>query len=212
MWAVQTLGQENTGITSEVIRAIAERFWGGEVAADFSTYEGKALAGAKIQDRQYAKESLILCDFAWPITYSTLSEDHVGDPTLESQLCSAVTGREVDEAGLYRIGERVFNLQRAILAREGRKGREFDSLEEFNFSVPLKGDIGNPQCIVPGRDGATHSRKAMVVDREEFEKMKDEYYEIRGWDVRTGLQKKAKLVELDLSDVAERLEGEGLLA
>jgi len=212
LWAMRTAGMENIHVTSEVMRAIARRFWGSEIAADFSTYEGKALAAAKIQDRQYAKECLVLCDFLWPISHSGLSEDHVGDPTLESQVCAAVTGRDIDERGLYKIGERVFNLQRAIHIREGHKGREDDSLEEFNFTVPLKGDFGNPGCIVPGKDGEILSRKGMVVEREKFEQMKDEYYQIRGWDVPTGFQKRAKLQELGLGGVAEKLAGEGLLA
>ena len=212
LWAMRTAGMENIHVTSEVMRAIARRFWGSEIAADFSTYEGKALAAAKIQDRQYAKECLVLCDFLWPISHSGLSEDHVGDPTLESQVCAAVTGRDIDERGLYKIGERVFNLQRAIHIREGHKGREDDCLEEFNFTVPLKGDFGNPGCIVPGKDGEILSRKGMVVEREKFEQMKDEYYQIRGWDVPTGFQKRAKLEELGLGGVAEKLAGEGLLA
>jgi aldehyde:ferredoxin oxidoreductase len=212
MWAHRDRGPEGSCFTSEVFRAIAKRFWGSELAADFSTYEGKALAAARIQDRQYAKESLILCDFAWPNLFSPRSSDHVGDPTLESKLLTAVTGREIDEEGLYRIGERVFNLQRAILAREGHRGREHDVLEDFEYEVPLKGDVGNPDCLVPGEDGRPFSRKGMVVDRVQFERMKDEYYGIRGWDVRTGLQTKAKLQELGLGDVAETLEREGLLA
>jgi aldehyde:ferredoxin oxidoreductase len=40
-----------------------------------------------------------------------------------------------------------------------------------------------------------------VVDREKFEKMKDEYYQLRGWDVESGLQTKAKLMELGLEDI-----------
>ena len=52
----------------------------------------------------------------------------------------------------------------------------------------------------------------MVVDGAQFEKMKDEYYAIRGWDVGTGLQKKARLEELGLRDVAGELKGQGLLA
>jgi aldehyde:ferredoxin oxidoreductase len=195
-----------------VVRDIAERFWGSKVAGDFSTYDGKALAAAKIQDRQYAKENLILCDFTWPVIYSPFTEDGVGDPTLESRLCSAVTGRDVDEEGLYRIGERTFNLQRAILIREGWRGREDDSLEGFNFTVSLKGDTaGNPEAIVPGPEGETFSRKGMVVDRGKFEKMKDEYYEIRGWDVKTGLQTRARLAELGLGEVADELDERGLL-
>lgn len=145
--------------------------------------------------------------------YSPFTDDRVGDPTLESRLCAAVTGRDMDEEALYRIGERTFNLQRAILTREGWSGREDDSLEEFNFTIPLKGDTAsNPDSIVPGRNGETFSRKGMVVDREPFERMKDEYYEIRGWDVRTGLQKRAWLEELGLGDVAAELEKQGLLA
>lgn len=54
-WATQAQGLEKTGITSEVIRGIGKRFWVSEITADFSMYAGKALAAAKIQDRQYAK-------------------------------------------------------------------------------------------------------------------------------------------------------------
>lgn len=118
----------------------------------------------------------------------------------------------MDELDLYEIGERVFNLQRAIHIREGHKGREDDCLEEFNFNIPLKGDFGNPGCIVPGKYGEVHSRKGMVVERDKFEQMKDEYYQIRGWDVLTGFQKRAKLEELGLEGVADKLASEGLLA
>ena len=212
LWVMRAAGMENIHVTTDVMRGIGKRFWGSEIAADFSTYEGMALAAARIQDRQYAKECLILCDFLWPIFHSGLSEDHVGDPTLESQVCAAVTGRDIDEQGLYKIGERVFNLQRAIHIREGHNGREDDRLEEFNYTVPLRGDFGNPGCIVPGKNGETLSRKGMVVEREKFEQMKDEYYQIRGWDVTTGFQKRAKLEELGLGEVAEKLAGDGVLA
>ena len=213
-WSLNEIHQpKKPGVTTDILRAIAKRFWGSEVAADFSTWEGKALAAAKIQDRQHAKESLILCDFNWPIMYSEATADHVGDPTLESQICSAVTGREVDEEGLYRIGARVFNLQRSILIREGWKGRVDDTLEEHEFSCPASEieALGNPEALIPGEDGRTISRKGLVVDREEFEGMKDEFYALRGWDVKTGLQKKATLENLDLADVASIMEAEGFL-
>ncbi|MDY6844178.1 MAG: aldehyde ferredoxin oxidoreductase C-terminal domain-containing protein, partial [Thermodesulfobacteriota bacterium] len=206
-----TLGTKENYLTSGVLRDIAKRFWGSEVAADFSTYEGKAMAATKIQDRQYVKESLILCDLSWPIMSSASTCDHVGDPTLESQVCTAVTGIDVDEEGLYQFGERIFNLQRAILVREGQKGREHDTIDEFNFTESLRGDVGNPDCIVPGKDGEIFSRKGMVVGRDEFENMKDEFYALRGWDVSTGLQTKTKLEDLDLSDVAQILDRDGLI-
>jgi aldehyde:ferredoxin oxidoreductase len=210
LWVARTMGVEGimpgeNYMTSDVLRAIAKKFWGGEIAADFSTYEGKALSAVRIQNRQYAKESLILCDFSWPIIHSPKTTDHVGDTALESRICSAVTGMTMDEGSLLSLGERVFNLQRSVLSREGRKGREHDTLDEFNFTIPLKAEFGNPDCLVPGKNGEVFSRKGMVVDRSEFEKMKDAYYAYRGWDVPTGLQTRTKLEALGLADIAEAL-------
>lgn len=209
-WVAGTMGL--TYVSSEVVRAIARRFWGSELASDFSTYEGKALATKRIQDREYAIECLILCMFLWPITDLENTDDHVGDPTLESRLLSAVTGKEIDEEGLYRIGERVFNMQRAILVREGHRGRDFDSLPDHFFTLPLEYDQANPECLVPGIGGEVTSRKGVVVDRERFERMKDEYYQLRQWDIATGLQTRANLESLALNDVAQDLEPIGLIA
>ena len=46
--------------------------------------------------------------------------------------------------------------------------------------------------------------------REDFEKLKDEYYALRGWDA-AGLPTEARLKELDLADVAADLEARRLL-
>ncbi len=212
-WIMWIKKMEKSFVSIDVIRAIAKRFWGSEVAADFSTYEGKALAVKMVQDRAYAKESLILCDFLWPVQWNYYSDDHVGDPTIESKLLSAVTGREVDEKGLYRIGERIFNLQRAILAREGHKGRESDILPEAFYTIPFgEAPVMASMDLAPGRDGEVLSKMGSVVDREKFEKMKDEYYQLRDWDVATGLQTKAKLKEVGLEDIIEELDQRGLIA
>lgn len=208
-WSAGTRGL--TAISTDVVRQVAARFWGGEVAADFSTWEGKALATKKIQDREYAEECLILCNFLWPITDCLMSPGGAGDPSLESQLVASVTGRDIDEEGLYRIGERVFNLQRAIMTREGHGGREADTLPDHFFNLPLEYDQANADCLVPGKDGQTISRKGAVVDREEFERTKDEYYHLRRWEVSTGRQTREALEGLGLADVAEKLDGEGLL-
>jgi aldehyde:ferredoxin oxidoreductase len=64
---------------------------------------------------------------------------------------------------------------------------------------------------VPGKDGEVISRKGEVVDRGEFERMMDEYYRLRGWDAATGLQTRAKLVELGLGEVADDLEQRNLM-
>ena len=139
------------------------------------------------------------------------SEGHVGDPTLESQIFAAITGKEVGEEGLLKMGERIFNLQRAIVLRQGWGGREEDRLLDYLHEEPLQTAFGNPECLVPGRDGEVTSRKGAVVEREKFEEMKSEYYELRGWDIESGLLTKAGLKELELEDVASGLEKQGLL-
>jgi len=210
-WIDWTNKVDGAFVSTEVVRAIAKRFFGSEITFDFSTYDGKGLAAKMIQDREYAKECLILCDFTWPIRYVRHSADHVGDPTVESKILSAVIGKDIDEEGLRNIGERVFNLQRAILLREGHKGREDDTLPESDFTVPLKSETGNPEGLLPGKEGEVISRKGAIVDRKEFEKVKDEYYQLRGWDMKTGLQRKMKLEELELHDIAQELETRKLL-
>jgi aldehyde:ferredoxin oxidoreductase len=218
-WAAQASGEEFAGttpqdnyLTSDVIRGIGKKFWGSEIAADFSTFEGKAMAAVKIQNRRVIHESLILCDMSWPMLYSPATEDHVGDPTLERQVFSAITGIETDEERLDEYAQRIFNIQRADQIKDGRKGREDDSLEEFHFTVGLKRDFGNEKCLVPGKDGEPISRRGMVLDRDAFEKMKDEYYSLRGWDIASGLPTREALERVDLREVADGLEKIGKLA
>jgi aldehyde:ferredoxin oxidoreductase len=211
-WAIWYMSKgKDSYVSTEVLRKIGKRFWGSEKSVDFSTYEGKALAVTRIQNRQLAKESLVLCDFAWPVFDDASTEDHVGDPTIASQLLSAVTGREIDEKGIDHIGERIFNLNRAILLQEGRKGREDDYLPEFYFieREEVAGDVfnmRNPELFLPGKGDEIISRKGKAVDREKFEQMKDEYYELRGWDVPTGLLTRKTLIRLELEDIIEPLK------
>ncbi len=208
-WSAGTRGL--TLINSDVIRTVARKFWGGEAAADFTTWEGKALATRMIQDREFVEASLILCNFLWPITDCDPSPDKVGDPGLESRIVAAVLGNGAGEQDLYRTGERIFNLQRAILVREGHRGREFDTLPGHFFNLPVQYDQANADCVVPGKDGQVVSRRGAVVDRDGFEKMKDEYYALRGWDVATGLQSRESLEGVGLPDVVPDLERRGLL-
>jgi len=203
--------KERAFLSSNILKDIAEKFWGGVEAVDFFNYEGKAIAAKLIQDRTYVKESLILCDFLWPILWVRYGENHVGDSTFESEILSAVTGREINEVELNKIGEKIFNLQRAIFIRDGHKGREEDCLLDCFYTMPIEREHFNSQCLVPDKDGTPLSKKGSAVHREDFEKMKDEYYKYRGWDVSSGLQTEEKLIELGLGDILEDLKTKRLV-
>ena len=203
---------EKSYVSTDVLRQIGKKFWGGEKAVDFSTDEGKALSAIKIQHREYIKESLILCDFVWPVFDEASTAEHVGDPTLERQLFTAVTGKEIGDAEWDHTAERIFNLNRAIQLREGRKGRVDDKLPDTQFIErvePIADVFGmhNPELLLPGTGDEIISRKGRALNRAQFEKMLDEYYELRGWDIHTGLLSRDKLVQLQLPEVIEGLAG-----
>jgi aldehyde:ferredoxin oxidoreductase len=84
------------------------------------------------------------------------------------------------------VGERVWNLSRAIMIKEGRTRKE-DTFHESFFKE------GSGEKAVP---------------KEDFERAKTNYYRLRGWDEATGWPTREKLEELDLSDVARDLFGE----
>ncbi len=116
-----------------------------------------------------------LCQFVWGPSWQLYGPEEM------VALMQAVTGWDFTLAELQRVGERRVNLMRAYNAREG-VGREADRLPERLFSQPLR---GGPS------DG-------VAVGREEFEKALDLYYEMAGWDKRTGNPTRAKLEELGL--------------
>ncbi|MBN2106338.1 MAG: hypothetical protein JW832_02860 [Deltaproteobacteria bacterium] len=198
-----------SALSTEAFRLLAKRFWLDEEAADFSKYEGKGFVAAHIQNRQYAKETLVGCDFFYPMLIAEGSDDHIGDPSIESRLLAAVTGIDMTEQKLNRVGERVFNLQRLIQAREGKRGRAGDVLPEFNFTEPLVIDtmvrfgMFNPEFLLPGPGGKLITRKGAVLERDKFAAMLNEYYYARQWDISTGMPTSAKLQALGLEKPLE---------
>ena len=72
-------------------------------------------------------------------------------------------------------------------------------------------------CCRPGRIGwhlnaDCITLKGTTLDRKAFEKMKDDYYRQRGWDVKTGLQTDKNLQKQGLGFVCEALDASGCLA
>jgi aldehyde:ferredoxin oxidoreductase len=143
-------------------------------------YRGKMGPWMAIWDehRSELKCSLTLCDWAFP-------KPHYSDA--EAKLYSAVTGEDITEEEMDEVGERLKNMQRAVLIRNHDRSRNV----EVNEILPF---FKRP-------DGS----KGISIDEEEFKIMVDNYYEQRGWDRVTGWPTRAKLEELGLQDVADDL-------
>ncbi|MCX8043777.1 MAG: hypothetical protein N3B18_06600 [Desulfobacterota bacterium] len=181
-----------SSLSTERLRNLAQRVWGSADAVDFTSFTGKALAAFHIQNRSHAKEALVACDRFYPLLDSDKTDDGIGDPALEAKLFSAVTGIPLEESDYLAFGERAVNLQRAVALREGKNGRIDDRLNTFHFTDPIEHEEGligvfNPDLEFPGPNGTIVCIKGRTFDEAAFERMKDEYYRLRGWDVATGL-------------------------
>ncbi len=196
-WLFNQLKPGSNPITPGVFREIARIFWGSVEASDFSSYDGKALAALKIQDRNYMEDSLGLCDFAFPLTYSFSTPDGVGDPELESKYFTAVTG--IDGREIDNCIKRMVNIQRVIQIREGRRLPANDFPPEINFTAPLK---SRESIIVPGPGDEPVDMTGNILDREKFKGMLREYYSLRGWDENTGKPTSETLSALGLEDLS----------
>jgi aldehyde:ferredoxin oxidoreductase len=108
-----------------------------------------------------------------------------------AELLRAATGWEITGEEVRRVGERIVNLERMIIAREGIT-RKDDTLPSRFLVEPLP-------------EGSGPSAGSVL----ELEPMLDEYYRARGWDVETGLPTVEKLADLGLAETsAERVQGE----
>ena len=198
-WSMYQDDPKSSPISPESFLKIARLFWGSEAAADQTTYAGKAMAARNIQNRTYLRDSLGLCDFVWPITYSYSTPDGVGDPDLEGKIFRAVTGIPATELGAY--AERIFNLQRLIRVREGHRIPEDDFPPEYNFTEGLMVSMHGYKMMMPGSGAQPADLTGNKLDREKFIGMLKEYYALRGWDEKTGLPTRETLEKLGMEDM-----------
>lgn len=152
----------------------------GEEAArrlvDPQVYEGQAVVIAVENDFVAAINSVEAC---MPLCMDALYEDDL------AWLVSTATGVEMDGDVLMKVGERVFNVEKAFNVREGIR-RKDDTLPQRFFV----------EEVTPwGIKGLNQAK---------FQAMLDEYYKFRGWD-EEGIPTKNKLVELNLGYVAEQI-------
>lgn len=134
--------------------------------------KGKGKLTKVLQDGMVIGDVLNICKF---FMYSGLTIDHY------AAMLAALTGWDIDGWELMKVGERVINLQRMFNMREGFR-REDDLIPERMKKLPSFGIYEKEErCAI-----------------RDYENMLDEYYEARGWDVRSGVPTGEKLAELGL--------------
>ena len=98
---------------------------------------------------------------------------------------------------LWKAGERIANLSRAVMVKREDRTREEETYPDTFFETPWHtgGFIGG----------------IAQLDRDKFEALKDRYYRLCGWDIKSGRPTRPKLEELGLKDVADELKKIGKL-
>jgi aldehyde:ferredoxin oxidoreductase len=106
----------------------------------------------------------------------------------------------MDVEQLWKAGDQIWNLQRAIMIKREGRMRDQDTLEDAVFDTVWKDN--HP---------ATYEVLDTQFDREQFEALKDRYYELIGWNVENGWPTRSTLESLDMLDVADELESIGMI-
>lgn len=158
-------------------QSVAKDTYGDEEAAIPTAYKGKANSAVISEHQERVADNMGVCKWLYGLFI-------YNDVEMAAKVFNIVTGKDWDMDKLMKVSERVRNLERMFDVRQGIS-RQDDTLPKKFFDEPLK----------------QGPYKGEVMDKAKFEQMKDEYYEIRGWDKKTGIPTKEKLDELGLSDV-----------
>jgi aldehyde:ferredoxin oxidoreductase len=162
----------------------AEKMFGSKKAADPLAYEGKAPGVIYYEYNAALADMMETCKFLSP----WLSPRFM-NPEVWAELLTTASGIEFSAGDLLEAAERVINVERVFIAREGA-GREDD--------YPPRREFEDPYPSGPF--------KGQVLDRAKYDQMLDEYYRLHSWDVETGIPTLEKLREVGLEEVAADLE------
>jgi len=136
-------------------------------------YKGKGLVVKHFEEMAAIADATGVCK-------NTYNNMEVLDWKETAELLQAATGWTFTGEEVQRIGERIVNLERLFIAREGIT-RQDDTLPRRFLQEPMP-------------EGSGPSTGSVL----ELAPMLDEYYCARGWNVRTGLPTQKKLKELGL--------------
>ena len=183
----------------EKVRELSEKVYGSRSAADpWSGYEGKALAASLHCDMNPLKDALGICDNIFPMIVDLEADDlmvragGVEGRHFEHYFSEPALGLGLSVEEFYKVGTRIFTLERALQVRNYSRTRETDETIIPYLSYPEV----NPNPF---------NKERMAVDPEKFRGLMDEYYDMRGWDRATGRPTREALEALNLGDVADGL-------
>ena len=130
------------------------------------------------QHNQSLKNSLLICDFA-SVPTQYFHPPEMDTRIFESRALSAVTGIDYGVDALWKAAESTFNLCRAIMVFRENRHRDDDAISQDMFDESR------------GRVQMETTDISEPFDKGRWEAVKDRFYQLRGWDVGTGVPGRA---------------------
>ena len=150
-------------------------------------------------------DSATLCNWMYPMTLSTSkARGYKGDLDLDAKYMSAVTGEDYTREDLDFMCERVSHLLRVMTAISFKLNCDSANLRKDHDAMPAWVFDKEPD-FKPFEEGT------IKLDRDDWEKSLDMFYDAMGWDKETGIPTRETLEKFGLGDAADKLEALGLI-
>jgi aldehyde:ferredoxin oxidoreductase len=191
-------------------------FQGDMRMLDFSTKNIYSAHMAKLVawHRHYTrfwKQSMLFCDLRWPDFINLYASDKIGSTGMaEPKFLRAVTGKKISFLDGINLGKKIWNLDNAIWTLQGRH-RDMVHFADFIYTQN-GGTITKPR--LPGMEDGEwgyYDYCNRSLDKKKFDEFKTRFYELEGWDTKTGWPKGSTLSSLGLGYVANELKRKGKL-
>lgn len=173
----------NEELRREVIGNVSRKFMGDpEIGLNPDDPQYAAVGAKFTMEQNTLLDTLSMCGFVFPATYSNYTEDHTGE-LFSAAFFNDVTGNDATEEEMsLLVADRIINLERLISWRGGHT-------------------VDHPHAGTLVENGGHYKR-------EDIERGQRELYELMGWDAESGMPTADALralgMEKELADM-ERL-------
>ncbi len=188
----------------------------------YSESKAKLVAWERHFER-FWKSSVLYCKRLGPDWFGDSPANPQGfSPEMEVDFFNAVTGKNLSFVEGQEMGRKIYTLDRAVWAMQGRT-RDQEVFAPWIYKpgtgpgeVPPSAGEGQNRTRkdMPVWDGSKWSYQNLTdlyLDRDAFEEWKTKFYNLEGFDPKSGVPTRATLESLGMKNVADDLAASGKL-